>query len=46
VEIVVDCREGVMAPLPSAELSATGEATRAAWVTPLPEDTTLEAACA
>lgn len=45
IEVVIDCREGVLAPLPSAELDANGEATRAAWVTPLPGDTTLEAAC-
>lgn len=46
VEVVVDCREGVVAPLPSAELDAAGEATRAAWTKPLPGDTTLENACA
>jgi len=45
VEVVIDCREGVVAPLPSAELDAAGEATRAAWVSPLPGDTTLEKAC-
>jgi hypothetical protein len=46
VEVVIDCREGVMAPLPSAELDESGEATRAAWTSPLAGDTTLEDACA
>ncbi len=45
VEVVIDCREGVVAPLPSAELDAAGEAIRAAWVAPLPGDTTLKIAC-
>lgn len=46
LEVVVDCREGRFAPLPSAELSETGEATDAAWATPAPGDTTLDTACA
>jgi hypothetical protein len=46
VEMVIDCREGVMAPLPSAELDEAGVAGRAAWVAPLPGDDTLETACA
>jgi hypothetical protein len=45
VEIVIDCRAGVVAPLPSAELDAAGQAVRAAWATPLPDDSTLELAC-
>lgn len=46
IEVVIDCREGVMAPLPSAEFGDSGAAMRAAWTRPLPGDTTLEHACA
>lgn len=46
VEVIVDCTERVMAPLPSAELDATGAAVRAAWVSPVEGDTTVESACA
>ncbi len=45
VEVIVDCTEGVMAPLPSAELDESGAAVRAAWVSPVEGDSTVEAAC-
>jgi hypothetical protein len=45
VQVVVDCREGRIAPLPTAEFDDAGAAVRAAWEAPLPGDRTLEAAC-
>jgi len=46
LEVVVDCSDGLLAPLASATLNETGEATDAAWARPAEGDRTVEAACA
>ncbi|MEM1429057.1 MAG: hypothetical protein AAGG09_06340 [Pseudomonadota bacterium] len=46
LEVVVDCSEGLIAPLPSATLNESGAATDAAWARPADGDRTVEAACA
>ena len=46
LEMVVDCSEDRVAPLASATLSDSGEATDAAWARPAEGDRTVEAACA